>query len=92
MIGVVAHQGGQVEGGGETGLTLREEIAETLIGVLGGSEAGELTHGPEAPSMHRGVNATRVGRLRRGIRAADPGPNPEDPPACTACEWDEPKL
>jgi len=39
VIGVVAHQSGQVESRGEAGLALREEIAEALVGVFGGSKA-----------------------------------------------------
>src|SRR5260370_5390891 len=50
VIGVVAHQRGQVESRGEAGLALREEITEALVGVLGGPEACELPHGPEAAS------------------------------------------
>ena len=63
VVGVVAHERGQIEGGGEAGLALREEIAETRVGVFGGAEAGELAHGPQAAAMHGGVNAAGVGRL-----------------------------
>ena len=54
---------GKIERGGESRLTLREEISETLVGVLGGAEAGELAHRPQAAPMHGGVNAAGVGRL-----------------------------
>ena len=63
MIGVVAHQRGEIEGGGESGLALREKIAEAGVGVFGGAETGELTHGPQAAAVHGGVNAAGVGRL-----------------------------
>ena len=63
MVGVVAHQRGQIEGDGKAGLALREQIAEALVGVFGGAEAGELAHGPEASAIHRGMNAARVRRL-----------------------------
>ncbi len=63
MVGVVAHEGGKVEGSGEAGLALSKKITEALVGVLGGAEAGELAHGPEASTMHGGVNAAGVGRL-----------------------------
>src|SRR5216684_3063648 len=60
MIGVVAHQGWQIEGGRQSGLPLREQIAEALIGVLRRAKAGELTHGPQPPAVHRRMNAARV--------------------------------
>ncbi len=63
VIGVVAHQGGEIEGSGKAGLALSEEITEALVGVLGGAEAGELAHGPHSAAMHGGVNAAGVGRL-----------------------------
>src|SRR5258706_303890 len=55
--------GGEIESGGEAGLSLREEVAEALIGVVGGAKAGELAHGPEAAAVHRGMNTTSVGRF-----------------------------
>ncbi len=70
MIGIVAHERGQVEGGGEAGLALREEIAEALVSVLGGTEAGELPHGPEAAAVHRGMNAAGIWRLAREAEIA----------------------
>ncbi len=65
MIGVVAHERGQIEGDGEAGLALREQITKALIGVFGGAEAGELAHGPEAAAIHGGMNAAGVRRLAR---------------------------
>ncbi len=63
MVGVVAHQRGKIKGGGETGLALREQITEALVGVRGGAESRELAHGPQASAMHGGMNAASVGRL-----------------------------
>ena len=34
VVGVVAHQGGHVEGRGEAGLAVVEQVAEALVGVL----------------------------------------------------------
>ncbi len=42
---------------------MRKQIAEALIGILGGAKARELPHGPQAAAVHRGVNAARVRRL-----------------------------
>jgi hypothetical protein len=55
MVGVVAHQGRHVEGGGEPGLALVEQVMEALVGLLDGAEAGELAHRPEPSPIHRGV-------------------------------------
>jgi len=60
VVGIVAHECGQIEGGGEAGLTLREEIAETRVGVFGSAKACELAHGPEAAAVHGGVNTAGV--------------------------------
>ena len=46
MIGVVAHQRRQIEGHGEPGLPLRQQVAETRIGILGRAEARKLAHRP----------------------------------------------
>jgi len=46
-------------------LSLRQQIAESLIGVFGSAEAGELAHRPQAAAMHRRVNAAGVRRLAR---------------------------
>ena len=63
MVGVKAHQGRHVEGRGETGLSVGEQIAESLVGLLDRAEAGELPHRPEAPPVHRRVDPAgeRVG-------------------------------
>src|SRR5260370_23486796 len=63
MVGVVAHQRGQGEGHRNSVLPLREQVPETPIGVLGRTEARELTHGPQPAAIHRWMNAASVGRL-----------------------------
>ncbi len=70
MIGVVAHQSGQVEGGGEAGLALREEIAEALVGIFGCSESCKLPHSPEPAAVHRRMNAAGIRRLTREAEIA----------------------
>ncbi len=65
MIGVVAHQSGQIEGCGESGLALREEIAEALVGIFGRAEARELPHRPKPAAVHGGMNSAGVRRLAR---------------------------
>ena len=47
-VGVVAHLGRQVEGDRQAGLALLEQVAEALVGLLGGREARVLAHRPEA--------------------------------------------
>ena len=47
-VGVVAHQRRHVERGAQAGLAVVEQVAEALVGLLGGAEAGELAHRPQA--------------------------------------------
>ena len=63
MVGVVAHQGGHVEGGGQSVLSLAEQKMEAGVGVLGQSEAGKLAHRPHPPAIHRAVHAAGIGIL-----------------------------
>src|SRR5580700_7718423 len=63
MVGVITHQSGQIEGGREAGLTLREQVAKALVGVFRRAEAGKLPHRPEPAAIHGGMDAARVGRL-----------------------------
>ena len=62
-IGVVAHLGGQVEGDGEAGLALLEQVAEAFVGLGRGGEAGVLAHRPQSAAVHRRLHATREGEL-----------------------------
>ena len=41
----------------EPGLPVVEQIAEALVGLLGGAEAGELAHRPQAPAVHARIDA-----------------------------------
>jgi len=57
MVRVHADLRGKIEGDGEAGLTLAQEIAIALVGFGGRGEAGVLAHGPEAATVHGGVDA-----------------------------------
>ena len=85
-VGVVAHLGRQVEGDRQPGLALLEEVAEALVGLLGGREAGVLAHRPEAAAVHRRLDApgervlagpaevavlVEAGGVGRGVEVAD---------------------
>ena len=63
VIGVVAHQSGQIEGDGKPTPTMFQKIFVTLVGLLRGSKAGKLPHGKKLPPIAGGVNAARVRRL-----------------------------
>ena len=65
MVGVVAHLRGEVERGGEAGLTGGKQHSEAGVGILGGAEAGVLPHGPEPAGVHRGLNAPEKGPAAR---------------------------
>ena len=67
VVGVVAHQRGQVERDGEAGLPLLEQVVVAAVGLLGGGEAGELPHGPELAAIHVAMDAARV-RKFAGLR------------------------
>src|SRR3954468_22182840 len=56
----MTHERRHVEGGREAGLTVVEQVTEAYIRLLGRAEAGELAHRPEAPAVHRLVDAARV--------------------------------
>jgi len=59
MVGVVAHQRRHVERGREAGLPVIAQVAEPLVRLLGGAEAGELPHRPELPAVHGRVDPAR---------------------------------
>ena len=59
MVGVVAHQGRHVEGSGEAGLAVVEQVAEALVRLDRSAEAGELAHRPELAAVHRRIDAAR---------------------------------
>jgi len=70
MIGVIAHQRRKVKRDRESCLTLLKKIAIAFIGFFGSSEAAELAHRPEPATVHRLVNAPRVGRFSRLTQVA----------------------
>jgi len=57
VVRVVAHQRRHVEGGREAGLSVVEQVAEALVRLRGGAEAGELAHRPQLRAVHRRVDA-----------------------------------
>jgi hypothetical protein len=73
MVRVVPHERRHVERRRQAGLAVVEEVAEPLVRLLGGAEAGELPHRPELPAVHRGIDAprerkdARVAELRVGV-------------------------
>ena len=75
VVGVVAHQRRHVERGRQAGLPVVEQVAEALVGLLGGAEAGELAHRPQPAAVHRRVDAARE-RILAGqadVRSASAG-------------------
>ena len=71
-VRVVAHLGGQVEGDRQAGLALLEQVAEPLVGLGRGREAGVLAHRPEAAAVHRRLDAARERELARAARGRGP--------------------
>ena len=63
VIGVVAHQRGQIEGDREPAAAVFEQIFVALVGFFGRGEAGEHAHRPELAAVAGRMNAARVGRL-----------------------------
>ena len=66
IVGVQAHERGQIEGGAQAGLALVKQELEALIGLPGGAEARELPHGPELAAVHGSMDAARE-RILAGI-------------------------
>ncbi len=65
VVGVEAHQGRHVERRRETGLAVVQQVAEALVRLLGGAEAGELAHRPQPAPVHGRIHAPGVGVLAR---------------------------
>src|SRR5438094_108490 len=65
IVGVVTHQGGHVEGHRQAGLALREQELIAAVRLFGGTVTGELTDGPELPTIHGRIDPARVGKLTR---------------------------
>ena len=70
VVGVEAHQRRHVERGREAGLPVLEQVVEALVRLLGRAEAGELAHRPQAPAVHRRVDAARERVLAREAEVA----------------------
>src|SRR5205823_14627019 len=70
-VGVVSHLGRQIEGDGETGLSLLEQEAVALVGLRGRAEARVLPHRPQSRAIGARVDAARErklpGRLAPGV-------------------------
>ena len=63
MVGVVAHERGQVKGDGKSAAAMFEQIFVALVSLFGRREARELAHGEKLAAISGGVNAAREGRL-----------------------------
>src|SRR5260370_24476009 len=63
MVGVIAHQRGEVERHREAGLAALQQELVAAVGILGRAEARELPHGPEAAAVHALVDAAREGEF-----------------------------
>src|SRR5262249_25476102 len=70
VVGVVAVEGRQVEGGREAGLAVLEEIVEPRVRLLRRAVAGELTHRPELPSIPGRMDAAGERVLARPAEVA----------------------
>src|SRR5882757_8639550 len=87
MIGVVPHQGGQVECDGKPSPTMLEQIFVALVGFLRRCKSRKLPHGIELAPVSRSVNAPGkrrrtgisevlfhgpvLGKICRGVKAAN---------------------
>ena len=63
VVGVVADLRRQVEGDGDAGLALLEQVLVAAVRLLGVGEAGVLAHGPETAAIHRWLYAAGEGIL-----------------------------
>ena len=63
VVGVVADLRGQVEGDGEPGLSLLQQVAKAAVGVLSGGVPRVLPHGPHAAPVSAGLHAPGIGEL-----------------------------
>ena len=57
MVGIQADLRGQIEGDGEPGGAVGQQIFVALVGFLGVAHAGVLAHGPEPSAVHGGLHA-----------------------------------
>jgi hypothetical protein len=57
VVGVESHQRRHVERGRQTGLTVREQVAEAAVRILGRPESGKHPHRPGLAAVHAFVGA-----------------------------------
>ncbi len=69
-VRIVTHLCGQVEGDRETGLSLVEQEAVTLVGLRGRAEARILAHRPQPRAIATRVDAARERELARRLARA----------------------
>ena len=74
-VGVVAHLGRQVEGHGQPGRAVRDQLVVARVGLGRGAEPGVLAHRPGPAGVHRGVDAAGVGVRARALPAARRDPS-----------------
>ena len=70
MVGVVPHQGREIERHRETGLPMVEQKLVAPVRVLGAPEPRELTHRPQLAAVHGGVDAAGERVLTRHAEPA----------------------
>ncbi len=64
--------GGQIECNRQPLLAGGQIVAEELVGILGGGEAGVLANGPGAARIHGRPVAAQIGReARQGVHRLD---------------------
>ena len=70
VVGVAAHQRGQVERHAEPGAAAPQQFLVAGVGVLRRAEPGELPHRPQLAAVARGMDAPRVGEAPRVVEVA----------------------
>src|SRR4030067_3682001 len=58
MVGIVTNVCWKVEGHAQTGLPMLQEILVSLIRLFGRGKSCILTHGPEPPPIHGGLDSS----------------------------------
>ncbi len=70
VVGVAAHQRGQVERHAEPGAAAPQQFLVPGVGVFRGAEPGELPHRPQLAAVARGMDAPRVGEAPGIVQVA----------------------
>src|SRR5215471_4735394 len=63
MIRVEAHLCRQIEGDGQTSLSIFQQIMKTAVGFGSRTKARILPHGPELPAVHRRLDTAREWKI-----------------------------